>query len=129
LYRKQAVALLGVYFCFCMVVITLHFRDDRMDFKGAGAFLQQHVQPSDRVLAPNIGLILSFYFPEIGRYEQKGQDFPPLNNGRLFLVDSLAANATDRSMLEDVQRKTSYIERREFKGIHLSILSAGSNRR
>jgi uncharacterized membrane protein len=129
LHRKQAVALLGLYFCICMVVIALHFRDDRMDFKRTGAFLQQHVESNDRVLAPNIGLILSFYFPEIGRYEQKGPDFPPLNNGRLFLVDSSAANATDRTMLEELQRKTSYIERRGFKGINLSILSTGSNQR
>jgi uncharacterized membrane protein len=127
LYRKQAVALLGAYFCICMVVIALHFRDDRMDFKGAGAFLQQQVRSSDRILAPNVGLILSFYFPEIGQYEQKGYDFPPLNNGRLFLVDSLAANATDRTMLEELKRNTSYIERREFKGIKLSILSAVLN--
>lgn len=128
LYRKPAIAILGIYCCICLVVIALHFRDSRMDFKGAGAYLRQHVQPSDRILAPKIGLILSFYFPEISQYEQTEYDISSISQGRLFLVDSQSADAQDRRMMEELQKKASWTERQEFQGIKLSVLSMKSSR-
>jgi mannosyltransferase len=123
-YRKQAVAIFAIYFCICFTVISLHFTDNkRMDFKGVSAYLKQHVESSDRIIAPNIGLILSYYFPEIRRYEQAGYDISPSNQGRLFLVDSESAWETDQQKMEQLQKELPRTEQQLFQGIKLSVLS------
>jgi uncharacterized membrane protein len=124
-YRKLGILLIAAYFCVCLVVIGLHFGDDRIDFKGAGAYLRQNVRPNDKIFAPGAGVggLLSFYFPEIGKYEQHCLDQPGLGNSRLFIVDTRYANANERHRLEELQRKTAPARQIKFRGIKLLLLN------
>jgi uncharacterized membrane protein len=124
LYRKRAYAILVVFCCTCLAIISMHFTDSRrMDFKRASEYLKQHVDSSDRIIAPNLGLILSYYFPPISRYEQMDYDFLPSDNGRLFVIDSDAAGETDRREMEKLQKKALLEDRQAFQGIKIFILS------
>jgi len=57
-----------------LIQIGLHFPDRREDLKGAGRFLKQNVSADDVVIAPGIGNVLSFYFPEVLAHLQPGDE-------------------------------------------------------
>jgi uncharacterized membrane protein len=122
LYRKLTIPLLAVYICICFAVIGLHFSDTRIDFKGASAYLQQKVRPGDRIFAPGVAGYLSFYFPELGKYEQHHFDRPGPGNTRLFIVDTQYADADNRQKLDELQKESLHAPQLEFRGIKLSVL-------
>jgi uncharacterized membrane protein len=121
--RKLAILLLAAYGCTCFTVIGLHFRDNRIDFKGASAYLQQEVRPEDKICAPRVGGLLSFYFPEIVQYEQYSFDRPESGNARLFVIDTQYADAEDRQKLDELQKRSLRTQQVEFRGMKLSVLS------
>jgi uncharacterized membrane protein len=122
LHRKLAILLLAAYVCICLTVIGLHFSDNRIDFKGAGAYLQQEVRPDDKIFAPKVEGYLSFYFPGIGKYEQHYFDQPGPGNARLFVIDTRYADANDRQKLDELKKKSLHAQQLEFRGIKLSVL-------
>jgi uncharacterized membrane protein len=125
IHRKLALSLLAAYFCISFAVIALHFKDKRMDFKGVSSYLRQNVRISDRIVAPNVDGLLSFYFPEIGKY---GQNNNPIHseNGRIFLIDTEYADVKARRTLEELQKNAPSLEQQQFRGIKVSVLSLRS---
>ncbi len=121
LHRKFATLLLVAYPCVCFVIIGLHFTDKRIDFKGTAAYLRQNIRQDDKVFAPKVDGYLSFYFPEIGKYEHHSFDQPGSENSRLFIIDTRYADANDRRNLDKLQKEP--VHQLEFRGIKLSVLN------
>ena len=94
-----------------------------MDLKGASAYLRQNIRTSDRIVAPNIELLLSFYIPEIGKYGQTRYNPSASGNGRLFLIDTEYADAEARRELEELQKNAFPLTQLDFRGIKLLVLS------
>jgi hypothetical protein len=67
-----------------IVQIGLHVPDQREDLKSAGQFLKRNVSAGDVVIAPGLGNVLSFYFPEIYAHLQPGDEGSRTNGGPYF---------------------------------------------
>lgn len=80
---RWAVACVGLM---SLTQIGLHVRDRREDLKGAGQFLRRNVSAGDVVIAPGLGNVLSFYFPEIYAHLQPGDEGSRRNGGPYFPV-------------------------------------------
>jgi uncharacterized membrane protein len=76
---RWAVACVGLM---SITQIGLHFPDRREDLKGVGQFLKRNVSTGDVVIAPGIGNVLSFYFPEIHAHLQLGDEGSRRDGGR-----------------------------------------------
>jgi uncharacterized membrane protein len=123
IHKKLALSLLAAYICISLTVIALHFQDKRIDLKGVSSYLRQNLRTSDRIVAPNIDGLLSFYFPEIGKYSQNNNNPFNSGSGRLFLIDTEYADAEARRTLEKLQKNASSFEQQQFRGIKVSVLS------
>jgi uncharacterized membrane protein len=119
--RKLGILLAVAYFCTCMTVIGLHFSDRRIDFKGVGGYLRENVRADDKIFAPKIELLLSFYFPEIEKHQHRPVEQITEGGGRIFVIDTQYADAKDRQALDALRKKSS--EQLEFRGIKLSVLN------
>ena len=80
---RWAVASVGLM---SITQIGLHFPDRREDLRGAGQFLKRNVSGRDVVIAPGLGNVLSFYFPEIYAHWQPGDEGSRRNGGPYFPV-------------------------------------------
>jgi uncharacterized membrane protein len=122
-HKKRFLLLLTGYACICFAVIALHFRDNRVDFRSVGVYLRQNAKSNDAIVAPYVDRLLSLYFPEISSYRQADR------NGRIFVIDTLYADARDKKMIADLQNIYLRSERLEFRGINVSILTQASSRK
>jgi mannosyltransferase len=145
--RRAAVARWAVA-CVGLMSITqigLHFPDRREDLKGAGQFLKQNVSGGDVVMAPGLGNILSFYFPEILAHLQPGDEGSRRDGGpyteihghlqpvtslgdlsaslssgkRIFVVKSHYMTTGEEQFLSWVPADDVTAHQTEFKGIEI----------
>ena len=124
--------------------IGLHFPDRRDDLKGAGQFLKRNVSAGDVVIAPGIGNVLGFYFPEIHAHLQPGDEGSRRDGGRpeipghlqpvtslgdlnaslssgkrIFVVKSQYMATAEEQFLSKVPADDVSAHRMEFKGIQI----------
>jgi hypothetical protein len=113
-WRQKAIGVLIGYIAISLIVIVLHYPDKRIDYRGAGHFLRQNLQPGDRVYAPNALGLLSFYFPDIYAYEQNS---PVCASGcnRLFYIDTPYASAADKEALGSFKDRMQLKEKFAFR--------------
>ncbi len=122
-HRKTAWTILAAYVCISFAVIALHFPDKRMDLKGVADYLQQNVQPGDRILAPGIDGLIAYYFPGIVQHIPAGNhDWAP-GVDRLFLVDSEYADARAKRRMDGLAKSAPYRKQLEFRKIKVTVLS------
>jgi uncharacterized membrane protein len=120
-YRKSGILLAILYFCTCITIIGLHFEDKRIDFKGAAAYLKQNVGQDDRIFAPKIGGLLSFYFPETLQHDRNYIEQAAPGGSRIFAIETRYADGNDRQVLDALQKRSSL--RLEFRGIKISVFN------
>jgi mannosyltransferase len=145
--RRAAVARWAVA-CVGLMSITqigLHFPDRREDLKGTGQFLKRKVSVGDVVIAPGLGNVLSFYFPEIYAHLQPGDEGSRRNGGpyteihahlqpvmslgdlsaslssgkRIFVVKSHYMTTAEQQFLSWVPADDVTAHQKEFKGIEI----------
>jgi uncharacterized membrane protein len=80
---RWAVAVVGLM---SITQIGLHFPDRREDLKGVGQFLKRNMSAGDVVIAPGLGNVLSFYFPEIYAHLQPGDEGSRRNGGPYYEI-------------------------------------------
>jgi uncharacterized membrane protein len=139
---RSAVALMGLM---SVVQIGLHFPDRREDLKGAAQFLKRNVNAGDVVIAPGLGNVLSFYFPEIYSHLQPGDEGSRRNGGpygeihghlqpvtsvgdlnaslssgkRVFVVEAHYMTTAEKQSLSRVLTDGVAAHQTEFKGIEI----------
>ena len=139
---RWAVACVGLM---SIVQIGLHVPDRREDLKGAGQFLKRNVSAGDVVIAPGLGNVLSFYFPEIYAYLQLGDEGSRRNGGpygeihahlqpvrslddlsvslspgkRIFVIKSRYMTTAEEQFLSKVPADDVSAHQTEFKGIQI----------
>jgi uncharacterized membrane protein len=142
---RSAVALVGLM---SITQIGLHFPDRREDLKGTGQFLKQNMSAGDVVIAPGLGNVLSFYFPEIYTHLQPGDERSRRNGGpygefhghwqpvvsvgdlsvylpsgkRVFAVKSHYMTTAEKQSLSWVPTDGVVAHQTEFKGIEIMEL-------
>jgi len=139
---RWAVACVGVM---SITQIGLHVPDRREDLKGVGQFLKRNVSDGDVVIAPGLGNVLSFYFPEILAHLQPGDERSRRNGGpypeiqahfqpvtslgdvsaslssgkRVFVVKSHYMTTAEEQFLSRVPTDDATAHQTEFKGIEI----------
>jgi hypothetical protein len=139
---RWAVACVGLM---SIIQIGLHVPDRREDLKGAGQFLKRNVSAGDVVIAPGLGNVLSFYFPEIYAYLQPADEGSRRNGGpygeihahmqpvrslddlnvslssgkRIFVIKSHYMTTAEEQLLSRVPANDVSAHRTEFKGIQI----------
>jgi uncharacterized membrane protein len=123
---QKAIGVLVTYIAISLIVIVLHYPDKGIDFRGTGHFLRQNLQPGDRVYAPNVLGLLSFYFPDIYAYEQNS---PVCASGcnRLFYIDTSYASAADKEALWSFQDRMQLKETFAFRKADVFLFNAKDN--
>jgi hypothetical protein len=135
--------------------IGLHVPDRREDLKGVGQFLKRNVSGGDVVIAPGLGNVLSFYFPEIYAHLQPGDEGSRRNGGpypeiharlqpvtspsdlsaslssrkRIFVVKSHYMTPAEEQFLSRGRADDITAHQAEFKGIEIIELEPGKSYR
>jgi uncharacterized membrane protein len=120
---QKAIGVLITYIVISLFVIAFHYPDKGIDYRGAGHFLRQNVQPGDRVFAPNALGLLSFYFPDIYAYEQNSPVCPSGCN-RLFYIDTPYASAADKEALRNFQDRMQLKKKYTFRKADVFLFKA-----
>lgn len=113
------------YACVSLVVIGLHFKDNRADFRGVGNYLRQTMTAEDRIVAPNVIGLLEYYFPGIRERGQDGMNFelPDAPKGRLFIVDTQYSTDLKGEVYQKAQNRMTLKEQLPYRGIRISIFA------
>jgi uncharacterized membrane protein len=102
-------------------VIALHFSDRRDDIRGTAQFLKENVQPADLVVAPQLAIYMSLYFPEISRYSANTRSTEDLmraaNNGKRIVYVDLLKLDTDSARLNSLLASMRKSNAFQFRGI------------
>jgi uncharacterized membrane protein len=149
---RWAVACVGLM---SITQIGLHVPDRREDLKGVGQFLKRNVSGGDVVIAPGLGNVLSFYFPEIYVHLQPGDEGSRRNGGpypeiharlqpvtspsdlsaslssrkRIFVVKSHYMTPAEEQFLSRGRADDITAHQAEFKGIEIIELEPGKSYR
>jgi hypothetical protein len=106
-------------------VIALHYPDKRDDIRGAAQFLKENVQPTDLVVAPQLTVYMSPYFPEIQRYSANDRSAEDLirmapNGFSVVYVDLLKLD-TDSVRLNKLLAGMRKSNEFQFRGININF--------
>lgn len=101
-----------------LVVIMLHLKDDRIDFRAVGNYLARTARPSDIIIAPNIDGLLSFYFPDIYSHEREFSNVARIDS-RVIYVDS--EFNTNRTGLDVILSRLTPREIIDFRGLKVYL--------
>jgi hypothetical protein len=63
----RVTVLVGAFVVVSMVILVLHYPDDRDDLRGAAAYLSRSLGTTDLLYAPRAGYLLAFYHPALDR--------------------------------------------------------------
>jgi uncharacterized membrane protein len=102
-----------------IVVIALHYRDNRDDLRAAGQFLKKSAGQGVAVISPSLTYTLTFYFPDIYKYSADDLPVQDLTQARgasrILYVDSRFNQ--DRAGLKNLLESMPKPEEIQFRGV------------
>lgn len=124
--RSKATTVIATFMALVSVTMILrHIPDRREDIKSASLFLQQNVSNNDRLIAPNLIVILSYYSPDLIKQHidinQPGSlDRIHISKGRLYIVKSNYMSASHSSLLNEICKRNLNQKKVIFRGIEVT---------
>lgn len=116
----RVAVLAGVLVVVSVVILILHYPDDRDDLRGAAAFLSRTLETPDVLYAPRAGYLLAFYHPGLHRTLRTWDGTVPRPAAEVAVLDF--EDRRETAGIEQAMEKAGWSGRSvPFRGLALRV--------